>query len=338
MSVILFSLSLMTVFELTKQLLYPDITLWESHLATIIFSASTASLAAFFALKRLAKMNDLLMMENMERRKAEERLASYQKELEGTVERQTWELRSSNEALKEEIEDRKKIEGELRSSREQMRVFAAHLQAVREDERTRISREIHDEFGQSLTALKINLAWLRKRSSGNGTPPEVVEKIDSMTGLVDSTIHAVRRIASDLRPGVLDDQVLVAAMEWLLRDFSARTGIKAGFSTDLGETRFDTSYATAVFRILQEALTNVMRHAEASSVSVAFRKDGDRLTLEIRDNGDGIKEHEISANLSLGLLGIRERAELLGGSFTISGRPGEGTFVVVTLPFAGAEA
>ena len=230
----------------------------------------------------------------------------------------------------EDITALKESETELLASREQMRVLAAHLESVREEERTRIAREIHDELGQLLTGLKLDLAWLATRLPM--TQEYMREKIRTMSGLVDDTIKSVRRIATELRPGILDDLGLTAAIEWQTQEFQTRTGIRCEFVAERGNGIEDADKRTALFRILQETLTNVARHAHATEVVVSLQQDEDHYELCVKDNGRGITDAEMVARKSLGLLGIQERARLLGGDVRIIGRPGTGTTITVRIP------
>ena len=170
---------------------------------------------------------------------------------------------------------RKKAEESLTESNDQLRALTSRLQIIREEERTHISHEIHDELGQALTALKMDVSWLNHKIEGsalNATPEALVARTDTMISLIDSTIKTVRRISTDLRPGVLDDLGLIAALEWQTRDFQDRSGIACSFTTNVDELLIPPDYATASFRIVQEALTNVLRHARASKVSVGITK------------------------------------------------------------------
>jgi len=233
---------------------------------------------------------------------------------------------------------RKRTEVELLDSREQLRALAAHLEAVREEERARISRELHDDLGQALTGLRLELSWLngrlaRSSSEANRT---LVEHTRSMIELVDRTVETVRRTATELRPGILDDFGLAAAVEWQAADFQRRTHIRCHVMASLRSRAPDRDTSTAVFRIVQEGLTNVARHARASRVLVTLRESDGHLLVEVADDGRGISEAEQSGIGSLGLLGMRERAQLLGGEFTIGGVPGRGTTLRVRLPVAPA--
>jgi len=231
-----------------------------------------------------------------------------------------------------DIEDRKGAEVALNQSFGQLRSLAARLRTVREEERTRLAREIHDELGQALTAIKISLS-----SFIHELPAEKKQESESILKLVDQTIQSVRRIATELRPIILDDFGLVAAVEWAGEEFAARSGIKLRLDLPREDLVMDQDIATAIFRIFQETLTNVARHAEASEVEVRLGKDDDSIVLEVRDNGRGMNE-ELATGGSLGILGMRERALLLKGKLTIHGTPGIGTTVRVRIPTKEVDA
>ena len=224
-----------------------------------------------------------------------------------------------------DITERKKIEDALRA-------LAARLQSVREEERTKVAREIHDELGQALTAIKIDLVSLIRELPADQEQQR--KRPDSILELVDQTIQSVRRISTELRPGILDDLGLVAAVEWAAEEFEARTGTRCRLDLPGNDIEIDQERATAMFRIFQETLTNVARHANASEVGVRLAKENGDLTLEVNDNGRGIGEEQVSAGGSLGILGMRERAALLGGEFGIIGAPEKGTTVRVRIPEA----
>jgi signal transduction histidine kinase len=231
-----------------------------------------------------------------------------------------------------DVTERKRAEEERQRSLEQLRALAAHLQTIREEERTRVAREIHDQLGQALTAIKLDLSSLARKSPCDGE--ERAKRTSSILKLVDETIRSVRRISTELRPGMLDDLGLVATVEWAVEGFAARTGIKCELDLPQEHIAIDPQTATAVFRILQETLTNVARHAMASEVKVRLRKERGDLTLEVHDNGRGIAPDRLSSAGSLGILGMRERALLLGGDVTISGARGKGTSMRVRIPEA----
>lgn len=227
-----------------------------------------------------------------------------------------------------DLSDAKRAEQELRASGEQLRNLAARLLSVREEERTRIAREIHDELGQALTAVKLDLSWMAGRLSGqNG---RMLERIRTTLELADGIIQSVRRISTNLRPAVLD-LGLAAALEWQAQEFQTRTGIQCKLRLAARAT-VAADVSTALFRIFQETLTNVARHASATRVEVVLQRQRDRLVLLIRDNGRGFDQADPALLKSLGLLGMRERAALLSGQMNISSAPGKGTSVAVWIP------
>jgi signal transduction histidine kinase len=236
-------------------------------------------------------------------------------------------------ALREagERSERKRAEEKLRESHEQLRALSVYLQYVREEERTRIAREVHDELGQALTSLKLDLSWLLGRQPAGQRP--LHDKIKAMSRHIDTTIHTVRRIATELRPGILDDLGLVAALEWQANDFQGRTGIECDVASTLRDDMpLDADLNTAFFRIFQETLTNIMRHANATQVVVRSSEEQGSVLLTVKDNGRGITAAEINDTRSIGLVGMGERAALLGGAVTFQSEPGQGTTVTVRIP------
>jgi signal transduction histidine kinase len=210
---------------------------------------------------------------------------------------------------------------------EQRRALAGRIEAAREDERTRIARDVHDQLGQALTALKLDVGWLQRRI----TDPALAGKLDDMARSTDDILRAVRRIAADLRPGLLDDVGLRAAIEWQAEDFTRRTGTPCTVRSELGDLQLERGLATNLFRIFQEALTNVARHASAHSVEVSLGLDHGQLRLEIADDGVGLPEVG-PRGATLGILGMRERAWRLGGECTVKRREPQGTTVAVVVP------
>lgn len=218
---------------------------------------------------------------------------------------------------------------------DQLRALSAHVESVREDERTGIAREIHDVLGQALTALKMDLAWVSRRATGQET---LLEKLAAMSQATDEIIQQVRRISTELRPGVLDDLGLLAAIEWQAQEFEERTGTLCTIESNVEDAALAREVSTALFRIFQEALTNVARHAGAEHVGVRLWLEGDDLRLEVRDDGRGITQAQAGNPRSLGLLGIRERARRLGGGATIAVGPSGGTIVAVHVRRGGRAA
>ncbi|MBI4810792.1 MAG: sensor histidine kinase [Ignavibacteriales bacterium] len=224
---------------------------------------------------------------------------------------------------------------QLQESHKKLRQLAAHLQSVREEERARIAREIHDELGQLLTVMKMDIALLSKKLpslSAGSKSEETTSDLKSMSELVDTTIKSVRRIATELRPEILDELGLKEAIEWEAQVFQTRTRIKCVFISEIDDITLDHERSTAVFRILQETLTNVARHAEATQVNLYLQQSDGNLVLRVADNGRGITAQEATGNKSLGLLGMRERVLLFGGEVIIEGESGKGTIVTVRLP------
>jgi len=231
-----------------------------------------------------------------------------------------------------DITERRTVDEELRRSREELRLLAARLEEAREEERTGIARELHDQLSQALTALKLDLDGVRRAVEHKETVPAT--KLDGMMKLLDDTSNDVRRISSELRPGILDDVGLVAAIEWELDQFGERTGIACRLMAGADDAVLDRACSTALFRVFQELLTNVARHAKARNVFVELETTDDRYVLTVTDDGVGITSAQIASVSSLGLIGMRERVRPFGGSVELSGAPGKGTVARVILPLS----
>jgi signal transduction histidine kinase len=232
--------------------------------------------------------------------------------------------------LRKEINDRIHAEDELRASREELRNLSTHLQSVREEERQGVAREIHDELGQALSSLRLDLALMKEEL--HQTPMAAEKRISSMSEVCDTTIKAVRRIITQLRPQLLDDLGLTAAIEWQAEEFQHRTGIDYSLQIVPEEIKLDVARSTAIFRIFQETLTNIARHSGATTVTIQLRLNDAGVTLNVHDNGKGISEQQIHNSRSFGLLGIRERAHYWRGTVSIKGGLRQGTNVSVFLP------
>ncbi len=227
----------------------------------------------------------------------------------------------------------KKVQDDLMHSREQLRNLHKHAQDVREGERTRVAREIHDELGQVLTALKMDLSYLSRKFPQETKP--LHNKINLMLKFIDMTIQSVKRITMDLRPGLLDHLGLVPAIEWQAEEFQKRTGISCKVKVDPEDISLDKDQATTVFRIFQETLTNAARHANASHIETTLKAYDGMLKMIVKDNGKGITRKQIADPKSFGLMGIRERAYFCGGDVMFTGKKGHGTSVIVSIPIEG---
>jgi len=226
----------------------------------------------------------------------------------------------------------KQAEEDLKNSRDQLRALVANMLSVREDERALISRELHDEFGLALTSLHLGLSWISRKL----TPEQqsLQEKVRSLSATTTSLIRSVKNIATDLRPGVLDELGLVKTLKSEAGEFERHTGIRCMFKTNAAQAKFDRLAAVAIFRIVQAALTNIARHAQASRAVIALMKRTKVLILTVTDDGKGITRNPIANHSSLGITGMRERALALGGTFAISGSRSKGTMLTVRIPLS----
>lgn len=393
-----------TIIEWLKQVIWPDISTWESHAITILLTTAIILIAAriIYRLAQLHSEAQSLMASIVESsedgiigqsldgsivswNRGAERVLGYSAqeirgksisiiippdrddELAGIIEKikkgehinnhETVRLNNKGEridvsvtispirsdsggiigasAIIRDISARKIAQEELRKSNEQLRDLYRRLQSAREEERTRIAREIHDEFGQTLTALKIDLAWIKKRLLKEQTA--VDQKIESMSKTIGMAMNSIKKLSSDLRPGILDDFGLVAAIEWQAEEFELRTGKKCELVLDFDSSEINENISTAVFRILQETLTNIMRHAGANNVKLKLEEENGELVFTIHDDGKGMDKGEMSPPRSFGLLGIRERAAALGGKVDIESYPGKGTTVSARIPLRETE-
>lgn len=237
--------------------------------------------------------------------------------------------------LLNDVTEKYKAKELLQKSYEDIRQLASNLQTIREDERTSIAREIHDELGQQLTGLKLDLHWLMRKI--NSTDDEITNKMKESIELINATIGSVRKISTDLRPSILDDLGLVPALEWNGEEFEKRSGTKVIFANMVGDLMVSPQVATGIFRIYQELLTNIARHANASMVKTTLSKDAERLYFKIEDNGVGVDTETIKNKKTLGLLGIKERSLLFGGTYAFISKPGEGSVTTISIPLQLAQ-
>jgi PAS domain S-box-containing protein len=237
-------------------------------------------------------------------------------------------LKRSHEELELKVSART---SELKAANDRLRNLAAHLQSVREEERTNIARDIHDELGQALTAMKMELSWFRNKY---GDHKGIFDKSNSMLDALDATILSVKRICTELRPSILDHFGLVAAMEWQANEFKKRSGIECIYSSEPDDIELDKERSTVLFRIFQEAFTNVLKHANATKVTARLILKDDHVILEIADNGIGITDEQLSKPQAFGLIGMRERVYPWGGKVEITGEKGGGTTVKVIMPLS----
>jgi PAS domain S-box-containing protein len=239
--------------------------------------------------------------------------------------------------ISREITDRKRAEQELQASRSQLRELSAYLQSVREEERTHIARELHDELGQMLTAIQLGLGALESAVQAGAEAGAMQHGIAGLLTLADNASQAVQRLATDLRPPILDGLGLNAALEWQIETFTDRSGIACELVLPPLSDQLGGEVETAVFRIVQESLTNIARHASASRAELTLHLEQGRLLLRIIDNGKGMLLSEAEQRRRLGIVGMRERAYMLGGEFRIQSSPGQGTQIEVSLPLTGTE-
>jgi PAS domain S-box-containing protein len=229
-----------------------------------------------------------------------------------------------------DVTQKVKAEKELQYSHRQLRELSAHLQNIRENERGNISREIHDELGQQLTGLKLDLSWVKKKMKTEDS--DVIEKVQEILMLIDMTVQTVRRIATELRPGILDDLGLIAALDWQSHEFEKRSGIKCEFISNINPQDLTSEIATGMFRIYQESLTNIARHSGATKVSTLLSQENGFLKLLIKDNGVGYDVDEATKKGTLGLLGMKERVFMMNGKIEMTSKPGFGSSISILAP------
>ena len=240
------------------------------------------------------------------------------------------------ESLRESEAKLRESEAQQREAGEMLQKLARHLQDAGEKERTRLAHELHDELGQALTAMKMDVSWILGKLPADQAALRA--RVADLSKLADQTLRSVRRLSQEMRPGVLDDLGLPEALEWQAAEFSERTGIRCRVETSIAEGRLTKDQDTALFRIVQESLTNASRHSEATEVDIALVEAEGAVRLRIADNGRGIREQEARGGRSLGLLGMHERAAAAGGRTSIEGLPGRGTTITVTIPLPPAKA
>jgi signal transduction histidine kinase len=243
-------------------------------------------------------------------------------------------------ALVRNITDRKQVEADLKNSQEQLKNFAAHLQKVREEERVSLAREIHDELGQILIALKIDLGIFKQnvfKAVKKSAIDDITIRFEQMYSLVDKTIKTTRKIMTGLRPDVLELVGFQEAARMFTAEFTERYHIQCSFTSPTPEVKLDSQRSIALFRILQEALTNIAKHANATAVDVVVSIIDDKFIMKIADNGVGLDEKKQIRQDSYGLIGMKERVYLLEGKLTVAGKPGVGTTIFVEMPYNASQ-
>ncbi|MEO5564585.1 MAG: sensor histidine kinase, partial [Chitinophagaceae bacterium] len=233
--------------------------------------------------------------------------------------------------LAKDVTERLRAEEQLRQSYDELRRLASHLQEVREEERTKMSREIHDQLGQQLTVMKMDISWMHKKMQNAEQP--IKNRMEELKDVMDDTVKLVRRIASDLRPSLLDDMGLLAAVEWHSSEFGKRSGINIELTGLKEEPYLSKACKISLFRIIQESLTNVGRYANANNVIISFENIDNQFVLTVKDDGVGFDMDATSSKGTLGILGMRERTAMMGGTYEIMSMPGNGTTVRVTVSF-----
>lgn len=311
---------------------YTGVTLWGSEGKPIglIVLIGRKPLADPRLTEMVLKQVSIRAAAELEHRQLEETIIQSRDKLEVLVMERTAELEKSNEQLRNEINQRKKAENILLDSQKHLRQLTHRMDVITEEERTRIAREIHDELGHLLTALKYDMDALINQS--DLSMDSVESELGVMIGMVDSLIDSVRQIATDLRPGILDHLGLFPALEWQISQFRMRTKIECSLTMSEMEVTFDKNETTIIYRILQEILTNICRHSQASHIKVVLTKKGEHFILQVSDNGVGFDRDGTSNTSSLGLMGMQERALSIGGELNIESTQGKGTRITFSLP------
>src|SRR5581483_1073272 len=275
------------------------------------------------------------VLETPELKQAKAEIKDLNEQLERRVEERTVDLASTNQTLRNEIAERKLVASKLKDSSERLRALSARLESLREEERMRISREVHDELGQKLTGIKMDLHWMESHLEQIGDEKlrtQLEERAVAASATTDEMIATVQRIAAELRPGLLDNLGLVSALRHEAKEFESRTGALLTLNLPDDSLQLPREISTTTYRIFQEMLTNVARHAHATEVRVSLQSSGGRLHLVVEDNGRGLSPDIPTRPSSLGLLGMKERAAMVGGDLTVEGSPGRGTTVRLEIP------
>ncbi|MCL5984932.1 MAG: histidine kinase [Actinobacteria bacterium] len=323
---LLVSSMIITIFSELSFTLYTDVYGISNAVGHLFKIASFYLIYRAIIVTGLVKPYDLLFKNLKDN---EEELRRSKEDLEVRVQERTKELAETNKELQDIIKKHELSQEELKSLNQQLNALHAHMEQVREEVRKKIALDIHDKLGQALTGLKLDLAWIMKHV------PKIDEQLkyrmELMSSLIDDTIDLTRKISSEIRPAVLDIG-LVTAIQWQANEFQERSGITCNITSNIDEVNMDKDRSTSVFRIFQEILTNIARHADASVVDIKIYKNDFNLLLEVKDNGKGIKKSEILNPDSLGIFGMRQRASLLGGTFDIHGMKVGGTKTVLNIP------
>jgi signal transduction histidine kinase len=280
---------------------------------------------------QIQSLNRSLREEITLRQEAQSALQQINDTLEKRVQERTEELAAANQRLQQEIKERINTAQVNERLLQQVRNLASYQQSMVEEERTRIARELHDEFGQVLTGMKMETSWLSKQIPDQDTP--VAQGLKRISHYLDETIQLVRRVAHELRPGVLDELGLLAALEWSVQEFASRTGIHCKLDLQSEVSTFGRDIDTTVFRICQEALTNIARHAQAGEAKITLNKTPTHIEFNVQDNGKGITQEQITGAKSFGIMGMRERVRIWDGEISFTSQPGQGTTVQIRIPY-----